>query len=152
MPDPISPDPAPANSPEPVVVEPLAPDAGTGLQPNIAAALACFFSIAGGIIFLVLEKKSKFVRFYAMQSFLFGALSFVLFFAIMVGATILGKIPLLGWLFALVFWLVYFVIGLGFFAVWVISIVNAFQNKEWEIPYIGPIARKQLISGPLSRL
>jgi uncharacterized membrane protein len=155
MSDPISPDPVSANSPEPAVVQSPASGAGTELQPNLAAALACFFSILGGmggIIFLVLEKKNRFVRFYAMQSFLFGAVWFVLFIATWTVAAVLTKIPFLGWLFALVFGLAYLLIGLGFVAVWIITMVNAFNNKEWEIPYFGPIARKQLISGPLSKL
>src|SRR5947207_7023303 len=44
----------------------------TGLPPNVAAALACF-PLIGGIIFYVLEKRDSFVRFYAMQSIIFGA-------------------------------------------------------------------------------
>ena len=47
---------------------------GTGLQPNLAACLACLFSILGGIAFLVLEKKNAYVRFYAMQSAILGGL------------------------------------------------------------------------------
>jgi len=152
MSDPISPDPASINSPDPVVVQPPASGAGTELQPNIAATLACFFSILGGLVFLVLEKKNRFVRFYAMQSFLFGVISFALFFTIAIVATVLSKMPLLGGLFALIFWPVYLLTFFGFVAVSIITMVNAFKNKEWEIPYIGPIARKQLISGPLSKL
>jgi uncharacterized membrane protein len=155
MSDPTSPDPGSANPPDPAVVQPPASVVSVELQPNIAAALACFFSILGGmggIIFLVLEKKNKFVRFYAMQSFLFGAVWFVLFMATWTVASVLTKIPFLGWLFAFVFGLAYLLMGVGFIAVWIITMVNAFNKKEWEIPYFGPIARKQLISGPLSRL
>jgi len=152
MSDPISPDPASENSSDPALVQPPGSGAGTELQPNIAATLACFLSILGGLVFLVLEKKNKFVRFYAMQSFLFGVVSFTLFFTVAIVATVLSKMPLLGGLFALIFWPVYILIFLGFVAVSIITMMNAFKNKEWEIPYIGPIARKQLISGPLSKL
>ena len=152
MSDPATPDPASGTPTEPAVVQPPASGAGTELQPNIAAALACFFSILGGIIFLVLEKKNKFVRFYAMQSLLFGAAWFVLIIAIEIMIIILSKIPFLGGFFAAIFSLAALLIGLVYLAVWVITMVNAFKNKEWEIPYIGPFARKQLVSGPLSKL
>ena len=152
MSDPAIPDPASATPTEPAVVQPPASGAGTELQPNIAAALACFFSILGGIIFLVLEKKNKFVRFYAMQSLLFGAAWFVLIIAIEIMVIILSKIPFLGGLFGAIFGLASLLVGLVYLAVWVITMINAFKNKEWEIPYIGPFARKQLVSGPLSKL
>ena len=46
--------------------------ASVGLSSNVAAALSYFFIT--GIIFLVVEKENKFVRFHAWQSiFAFGA-------------------------------------------------------------------------------
>src|SRR3954464_6185052 len=41
------------------------------LPSNIAAALACI-PLIGGIVFYVMEKRDSFVRFYAMQSIIFG--------------------------------------------------------------------------------
>jgi uncharacterized membrane protein len=149
MSDPITPDPAPAANPEPAAAQPSASNAGEALQPNIAAALACFFSVLGGIVFLVLEKKNQFVRFYAMQSVLFGVVAIVLFIVVAIVNTVLHVIPLIGPLIGLLLSLVVF-LGIG--AVSVITIVKAFLGKEWEIPVLGPIARKQLISGPLSKL
>jgi uncharacterized membrane protein len=151
MSDSAPPDPAAANPPESTAVQP-ASSAGPELQPNIAAALACFFSVLGGIIFLVLEKKNKFVRFYAMQSFLFGLSWFALCIAIEIMAYVLGNVPLLGWLLHGIFWLALVLMGVVFLAVEIITIMNAFNKKEWEIPYIGKFARKQLVSGPLSKL
>src|SRR2546423_13590579 len=43
----------------------------TGLPSNVAAALACI-PLIGGIIFFIVEKHDSFVRFYAMQSVIFG--------------------------------------------------------------------------------
>jgi uncharacterized membrane protein len=155
MSDPVTPDPASATPTEPALVQPPA-SAGTELQPNIAAAIACFFSVLGGIIFLVLEKKNKFVRFYAMQSVVFGAIAFLLFFGFAVVAgvfiSVIGRIPLIGPLFGFIVSLIYVALFLGFWAISIMTIIKAFKNKEWEIPYIGPIARKQLVSGPLSKL
>src|SRR5438045_6605782 len=61
--------PPPASGPGPE----LGPKStSSGLPSNVAAALACI-PLVGGIIFLLLEKRDAFVRFYAMQSILFGA-------------------------------------------------------------------------------
>ena len=68
MPDqePIPPPPAPSPGPE------LGPKStSTGLPSNVAASLACI-PLIGGIIFYILERHDSFVRFYAMQSIIFG--------------------------------------------------------------------------------
>ena len=38
------------------------------LDPNVAAALAYLGGVLSGIVFLVLEKQNRYVRFHAMQS------------------------------------------------------------------------------------
>ena len=48
----------------------------TGLPSNVAAALACI-PLVGGLIFYILEKRDQFVRFYAMQSIIFGGAWFL---------------------------------------------------------------------------
>ncbi len=48
----------------------------TGLEPNVAGLLCYLGAWITGIIFLVIEQKSKFVRFHALQSIVtFGALT-----------------------------------------------------------------------------
>ena len=64
--EPIPPPPASGPGPE------LGPKStSTGLPSNVAAALACI-PLIGGIIFYIVEKHDSFVRFYAMQSIIFG--------------------------------------------------------------------------------
>jgi len=151
MSDPISSNPSsPEAAPVTSVTEPTAP--ASGLQPNIAAVLACFFSFVGGIVFLVLEKKNKFVRFYAAQSTVFGLGIFAIFIALAIISVIMGQIPMLGGLVRLFIVLVELVLSLANLAVWIITMVNAFNNKEWEIPYVGAFARKQLESGILAKI
>ncbi len=103
---------------------------GTGLQSNIAGALAYFLGPVTGILFLLIEKENKFVRFHAMQSVLtFGGI-FVL-------NIVLGFIPLLGWMAGTLLSLVSLVL-------WLFLMYQAFQNKEYELPVVGEIARKQV--------
>lgn|SRR5699024_1358722 len=42
-----------------------------GLEENIAGLLCYLFTFVSGIIFLLIEKENKFVRFHAMQSLIF---------------------------------------------------------------------------------
>jgi uncharacterized membrane protein len=116
----------------------------TGLAPNIAAGIACLFTIVGGIVFLVLEKKDKFVRFWAMQSLFLGGLALAVSIVTKVATLVFHFIPWVGTLLIVVIGLANLVFGIGWFVLYVISAVKAFSGQEWEIPYLGKLARKQL--------
>ncbi len=81
---------------------PLTPTGGnktsSGLDQNLAGALAYLLGPITGILFLVLEKENRFVRFHAMQSTILGvgwiAVSIVL--SLVSGA--LAFIPVVGWI------------------------------------------------------
>jgi uncharacterized membrane protein len=116
------------------------------LPTNIAAALACL-PLIGGIIFYVLEKRDQFVRFYAMQSIIFGGAWFVFVIIWNVLYGVLAGIPAIGWIFAFVLWMFWAVFNIGAVIIWVIAMIKAFNGVRWDIPYIGPIARQQ-VDGP----
>src|SRR3954468_14606412 len=117
MPDqePIPPPPSPTPGPEPGPKS-----TSTGLPSNVAAALACI-PLIGGIIFYVLEKHDQFVRFYAMQSIIFGGawIIFTIIWNVLFG--VLAHIPAIGWMFALILWLVWAVWSIGAVIIWVIA-------------------------------
>jgi uncharacterized membrane protein len=143
MPDPVDPiPPPPVPSPSP---EPNARSTSTGLPSNVAAALACI-PLVGGIIFYILEKRDGFVRFYAMQSIIFGG-AWILFDIISkILFAIFGSIPAIGGILVFFWAIIQALIHIAFLVIWIIAMVKAFTNVRWEIPYIGPIARKQVES------
>lgn len=97
---------------------------------NLMGAASYLLGFITGIIFLLLEKESKFVRFHAMQStLLFGGV-FVLNMA-------LGFVPILGWLAGLLLSFVAFVL-------WIMCLWKAFQGEMYKVPYVGDLAEKQL--------
>jgi uncharacterized membrane protein len=99
----------------------------SGLDANIAAALSYLVGFVTGIIFLVIEKENRFVRFHAMQS--------TLVFAGIVLIDILVKIvPFLG---ALV---VVFVIIPASAALWLLLMYKAYQGEEFRLPLVGQLA------------
>src|SRR5215470_1692574 len=97
MPDPADPiDPVePTPPPPPPMGTASSRPTSTGLPSNVAAALACF-PLIGGIIFYILEKHDGFVRFYAMQSIIFGAVWLLFNVASQIVYFIFGSIPGIG--------------------------------------------------------
>ena len=97
---------------------------------NLMGAAAYLLGFITGIIFLLVEKESKFVRFHAMQStILFGAI-FVINLA-------LGFIPVLGWLVGLL-------LSFAAFILWIVCMWKAFQGEMFKVPYVGDLAEQQL--------
>jgi uncharacterized membrane protein len=68
---------------------PPAGKSSTGLDENIAALLSYVFGWVSGLIFFLIEKDSRFVRFHAMQSILFNALIVVVAVVLGIGITVL---------------------------------------------------------------
>jgi uncharacterized membrane protein len=140
MPDqePIPPPPPSGPGPE------LGPKStSTGLPSNVAAALACI-PLIGGIIFYIVEKYDAFVRFYAMQSIIFGGAWILIHIGCAIVSGLFWHVPGVGWFFGPLWGLVWWLINLALFVLFVVTMVKAFTGVRWEIPYIGPMARKQL--------
>lgn len=140
MPEPVDPVPPPPSSPDPAPGD----SAGSlGLQSNIAAALACI-PLIGGIIFWVMEKRDPFVRFYAMQSIIFGGAWFLFNIVSMIIHLIFASVPAIGPFLSLLWGLVAMLVHLAFLIIWIVATVKAFTLVRWDIPFVGPIARKQM--------
>ncbi len=144
MPDQEPIPPAPPPTPE--------PDAGakptsTGLPSNVAAAIACI-PLIGGIIFYILEKRDGFVRFYAMQSIIFGCAWFLFNIVSAVVHVVFGAIPGIGGILVFFWAIIAALVHLAFLVIMIITIVKAFAGVRWDIPYIGPVARRQVESAP----
>src|SRR6266513_2438893 len=141
MPDPVDPSqPPPPPSPEP---EARATSGSTGLPSNVAAAIACI-PLIGGIIFYILEKRDNFVRFYAMQSIIFGG-AWILFSIVSnILFAIFRSIPAIGGILVFFWAIIAALVHLAFLVIMIITIVKAFTGVRWDIPYVGPIARKQV--------
>jgi uncharacterized membrane protein len=97
---------------------------------NLMAAAAYLLGFITGILFLLVEKESKVVRFHAMQStILFGGI-----FVVNLG---LSFIPFLGWFVGLI-------LSFAAFVFWLLLMWKAFQGEMYKVPYVGDIAEQQL--------
>ena len=141
MPDPVNPTPVPPANPAP---GPGATPTSTttGLPSNVAAALACI-PLIGGLVFYILEKQDQFVRFYAMQSIIFGGIWFLFNIVSRIVGAILWSIPVAGAIFGALWAFASAMVQLGFLVVMIIAMVKAFSGVRWDIPLVGPMARKQ---------
>jgi len=101
----------------------------TGLDENVAGLLCYVLGWVTGLVFFLIEKDSKFVRFHAMQSIIvFGVLS--------VASIILRWIPLIGGIIS-------GLIGLLSLVLWIILMIKAYQDEKFKLPWAGDIAEKQ---------
>ena len=119
----------------------------TGLDENIAALLSYIFGWVSGLIFFLIEKDSRLVRFHAMQSLLFNvlvgvvliALWIVLFVVFMIASQISGALATLLSLVSILVWGVFL---LGILAGFILCLVKAFQGQYFKLPVIGNFAEK----------
>ena len=109
----------------------------TGLDANIAAAIAYLFGWVSGLIFYLIEKESRYVRFHAMQSILLSAGFTVLWIVLWIVGAIFGRIPAVGFVFALLIGLLSFVFWLALIAAVIYCLIKAFQGKDFKLPVIG---------------
>lgn len=108
----------------------------TGLDTNIAGLLTYVAGFITGIVFLVIEKDSKFVRFHAMQS----VMTFVGLFIVNIAFTIASFVPFFGWIIGL-FSLFLLPIGL---ILWIVLMLKAYQGEWFKLPVVGDMAMKQV--------
>jgi len=100
----------------------------TGLAENVAGLLCYVLGWVSGLVFVLIEQESKFVRFHAIQSiYVFGVL--------MVASIILGWIPFIGVVFS-------WIIGVVGVVLWIILMIKAYQGAKYKLPWAGNLAEK----------
>jgi uncharacterized membrane protein len=110
-----------------------------GMQPNIEAGLSYVFGWVTGLIFFLMEKQNRFVRFHAMQSILFfGGLTVA-----QIILNVFGHFPVLGF-FAGLLGAALGIIGL---VGYIVLLINAFQGKYFKLPIVGDYAEKYANQG-----
>jgi uncharacterized membrane protein len=94
----------------------------TGLEENVAGFLCYLLGFVTGIVFLVVEKKSGFVKFHAKQS----TIAFLILFVI---SLIFGWIPVIG-ILILLFTLI----------LWLLLMIKALRGERYRLPVVGKMA------------
>jgi len=116
-------------------------ESSTGMSANVAGLLCYVATWVTGIVFVVLEKKSKFVKFHAWQSIMtFGILSVVQIVISILGSIALATFSLGLWGFVHVLNVILWVVIVG---LWIALMLLAYSGKMWKLPWIGNWAEKQ---------
>ena len=110
----------------------------TGMDPKVAVLLAYLFGWIGGLVFWLIEKENKFVKWNALQSLILGILEFAL---VLVVSVLLGLIPFIGWFFFS--WLGWLLAGICW-VLGVVSLIMAFQCNTLRIPRVCKLKHKNL--------
>ncbi|MCX6683050.1 MAG: DUF4870 domain-containing protein [Methanoregula sp.] len=117
-----------------------------GLDENVASAACYLLTWVTGIIFFLMEKDNKTVRFHAMQSIL-------TFLPLMILAWIIGAIVTMmvfgaGMYGAVGIW---GIVGLIITLIWIIMLLlwlflmfKAYQGEKFKVPIVGDIAENQV--------
>jgi uncharacterized membrane protein len=119
----------------------------TGLDENVAALLSYVFTWVSGLIFFLMEKESRLVRFHAMQAILLGGsaivIGIVLWVAWVILLIIMAQISdVLTMLLNLVFGLLMFAFYIGLLIAWIMCLIKAYGKQYFKLPVIGNMAEK----------
>lgn len=104
-----------------------------GVAANLAAALSYLFGWITGLIVVLLETRSEFVRFHARQSvFTFGGLTLI--------AIVINAVPVLAPLFAMLLPVLALVL-------WIVLLIKSYQGDRYKLPLVGDWAERVRIPG-----
>ena len=99
-----------------------------GIEENVEGALCYLIGWVTGLVFYLLEKENKFVRFHAMQSI-------VVFFPLTIIAWFFGFIPFIGWVISGLIWILSIIL-------WIVLMIKAYQGEMYKLPIAGDIAER----------
>jgi uncharacterized membrane protein len=112
-----------------------------GMEPNVEAGLSYVLTWVTGLIFFLMEKQNRFVRFHAMQSILFfGGLTIINIILTVIGSF---GVPGVGILTFFAGWAVGIVGLVGY----IVLLINGFQGKYFKLPIVGDYAEKYANQG-----
>ncbi len=101
-----------------------------GIDENIEGLLCYLLGFITGILFLILEKENRFVRFHAMQS----TATFIVLFVVSI---VFGIIPFIGWVISPLIWLLTLIL-------WLLLMYKAYKGEKYKLPVVGDFAENQV--------
>ena len=115
-----------------------------GVAPNVGGLLCyapCCIGLIFSIVAVIVEKQNRFLRFHAFQALLFHGALFVVVVAVQILLVLVGFVSAGLALIGHMLWLL---IALGILAAEILLMVKAYNNEEYELPTLGPLARKYM--------
>lgn len=107
-----------------------------GLEENVAGALCYILGWITGIVFFLLEKENRFVRFHAMQSIVTFLPLTIIIWIIQV---LFFRVPVVSWAILSLLWILTLIL-------WLVLMIKAYQGELYKLPIVGDFAEKQIKS------
>ena len=98
----------------------------TGIKENIAGLLCYLLAWITGLIFLLIEKENKTVRFHAWQSIF-------VFLPLTILSMVLSIVPVIGWIITVIT-----------FVFWLVLMYKAYKGEKYKVRWAGDSAEKQV--------
>jgi uncharacterized membrane protein len=113
-----------------------------GIAFNVAGLLCYILWPVACVFFLIFApyNRDKFVRFHAFQAVFLGVAGVGVAIALLVMTSILGLIPVVGWLLGSLAWILF---ALGLIGLVILLMYKAYQGVQYRIPLIGDMAAQQ---------
>lgn len=109
----------------------------TGVDPRLSAVLCYAAWWITGLVFLLLERENRQVRFHAAQSVVvFGGLSLLMGLVAAVSATTLFVVPSV----FLSIWPLNYLVWIVAVGVWLVLMLRAFRGETWRVPGAAELA------------
>ena len=107
-----------------------------GMEQNVAGLLCYVGGWITGLIFFLMEKENRFVRFHAMQSIVVSGALMVL------GLVLSAVLALAPFAFvALLIWPIFWILSV---VLWIVLMLKAYRNEMYKLPWAGDFAEKHI--------
>jgi uncharacterized membrane protein len=114
----------------------------TRMSARTEALLSYLFWWVSGLVFIIIERKNKYVRFHAVQSFLYLGAAAIVLGLLKAVAGFAGSIWVIGLLLGPLFGLLFYVVGFVVVLSWLYLMVQAYRGKKTRIPYFSNFAER----------
>ena len=105
-----------------------------GMEQNVAGLLCYVGGWITGLIFFLMEKENRFVRFHAMQSIVVSG-------ALMVLGFVLSTVSVLAPFLAVLIWPIFWILTV---VLWIVLMLKAYRNEMYKLPWAGDFAEKHI--------
>lgn len=117
----------------------------TGLDPKLAGMLCYILGLVTGVIFFLVEKTNRTVRFHAAQSIVFSVTTIVVWVVLFVFSIIMHQIS---WTLGNLFGIITTLVWLGIFILWIVLLIKGYSGERWKLPVLGDVAERLAESQP----
>jgi uncharacterized membrane protein len=114
----------------------------TGWSARTEAVVSYLGFFVTGIVFFVIERRNRFVRFCAAQSTLLFGSAFIVYELLHLIAGFFGAIILIGPIFAFLIGIILTVLEIAVAVVWIFLMIQAYRGVRVKIPFFGDIAER----------